>query len=228
MARVTYGSLVTELNGSVGGTTFQRNAYGFTAKNKPNMLRPWTDYQKKMQLCMSRAIHAWSTIAATERVFWNTFASSNPQYSKHNPSSILSGYAIFVKWHFYHFLSDVDIVVSPNSPIPSVPTVILSFFWNGSECTIYQNVIGSSGQWDLYYFLSPPLPPTVNFYGTKTRYVIKSESFTDYIYADLSYYNMFGQHFTTGQRIAVSFFMVDAAGGRVLPAQSTILVVPNL
>ena len=97
MARIIYSGLVTSIRGSIGGTTFQNNAYGFTVKNKANMVKPNTVSQNLSKLVFSLAVKAWGTLTVANRANWDSWAATYPQFAKNNPSSVLSGFAVFVK-----------------------------------------------------------------------------------------------------------------------------------
>lgn len=99
MARATFGTIVTELRGKVGGNVFQRNGYGHTFKVSPNMGKPNSLDQLKQQAFMSALTKQWSTADQAARDLYDTYASTYPQYAKNNPSSQLSGYALALKWN---------------------------------------------------------------------------------------------------------------------------------
>jgi hypothetical protein len=225
MARVTYGSFVTEINGSIGGTTFQRNAHGFTAKNKPNMVRPWTDYQKNMQNVLSQCISAWRNITVSERSAWESWATGNPQYSKHNPSRRLSGYSCFVKWHFYQFLSHQPVVVSPITPIPSYTPPVLQINHGPVETYLTITSTFTLYNWMYAIFMSPPLGETANFCGSRIRFLHFVEDTQNNFYFDSFYYINFGVYPQINDRIQVDIIAYNVLAGFVKPVQSQILRV---
>ena len=67
MARVKFGSLVTEISGSIGGSTFQRNSFGNTLRNKPNPIRSRTAAQLSIRQYMKQAHAGWTALTAAER-----------------------------------------------------------------------------------------------------------------------------------------------------------------
>jgi hypothetical protein len=97
MARCTYGSIVTEINGSIGGTTFQKNNYGFTVKNKPNMVRPNSSDQQLIKQRISSVTQTWNQLTSSDHTVWETYANAYPQYSRHNSNAMLGGHAVYLK-----------------------------------------------------------------------------------------------------------------------------------
>ena len=97
MARIIYSGLIESIRGSIAGTTFQANAYGYTIKKKPNIINPNTASQNLRKSYLAKAVRQWRSFIQATRDSWDTFASTYPQYSQHNPSAQLSGYAVFTK-----------------------------------------------------------------------------------------------------------------------------------
>ena len=215
MARITYGSIVTEINGSLGGTTFQRNGYGYTAKNKAGMVRPFTEYQKYVQSVMALAVKAWKTEPQTTRDSWNTWASVNPRYAKHDLTRQLSGQACFVKWHFYRFLSSYYIDVSPQLVIPAQPEITLTLKTNGTLFNIDITCPSTAEAWNLYFFLSRPLPASQTFLGTKARFVLFTTDLTQTRDIATEYISRFGSLPAVGDIIGLQYVRAMEEGGQV-------------
>lgn len=96
MARIIYGALVTAIHGSIGGTTFQKNAHGHTVKNKPNMVLPDSVNQNITKSAVVKCTQKWSDLTDGQRLAWETYATAYPQYAKYNPSARLSGFNVFL------------------------------------------------------------------------------------------------------------------------------------
>ena len=76
MARIIYSALVTQIKGSVGGTTFQSNAYGFTIKNKASVVKPRTMLQERSKKFFASATGAWRKLSQTNRDTWVSWAAA--------------------------------------------------------------------------------------------------------------------------------------------------------
>lgn len=101
MARIKYSALVTEIAGSMGGTTFQRNAYGFTIKNKPNMVKPNRARQIVRKVDFQANVKRWRELTQSNRDAWIAYATTYPVPSRLNPDSYLNGFNAFVRYHNY-------------------------------------------------------------------------------------------------------------------------------
>lgn len=160
MARIKYGALVTEIAGSIGGTTFQRNAYGFTIKNKPNVVIPNTNIQQVRKLGMRTVTTSWGELTQSERDAWDTYAELFPIPARLNTSSDLNGFNYFLKYHLLRNSSD-------NLAIIEDPGVIArSYIFDGvtlatdgtTEFLFNHEFESTSTQWRIIVQLTPPLP----------------------------------------------------------------------
>jgi hypothetical protein len=99
MARIIYTALVQSIRGSIAGTTFQSNAYGYSAKSKQRTIQSSTPEQALLRQIMHFVTRSWTTITQAGRDNWTVFAAAYPQYSKKNPDSPISGFAAYVKFN---------------------------------------------------------------------------------------------------------------------------------
>jgi hypothetical protein len=110
MARIIFSSLVTSINGSAGGTTFQRNLYGNTLKNKPHMATPRSQYQNESKRIVSAVTQFWRTMSSVQRQTWIDYANAFPEATRLNPDSYLNGYNLFVKFNCIRYLANGSIL----------------------------------------------------------------------------------------------------------------------
>jgi hypothetical protein len=224
MARIVYGALVTSVRGSVGGTTFQKNKFGFTIKNKPKMILPLSRDQFLSKNIIRRCTTLWATLTPGERLSWINFAATYPQFSKHNPAVAISGYNLFVMWSFQYLLS----TFVENSPIlecqtilPELPVVTLSVHKPSSSSLILYSVFTpSSEDWHCNISATGPVRNSVNFFQSKYRFLVGIDSFiTEMDITDL-YAAKFGRLPAVGEYIGLSYVLYASFGGRVAAALS--------
>ena len=225
MARVIYGAIVTSIHGSIGGTTFQSNSYGSTIKNKPTMVKPKTQKQGQVKTILALVTKAWKSTTDTARSNWNTWASTNPQYAKNNPTSQLSGFACFTAWHCQRLRQAYDIDTSPNLTVPPTDVVTINLQRNGSAFEIdYSCSIGDQS-WYIAFSLSSPLGDSQNFIGSKKRYITQEVTDTATIDVTDQYEAAFGTVPSIGDRVGVSYILFMEEGGQVNGAIEEILTV---
>lgn len=219
MARVKFGSIVTEIRGSVGGTTFQVNKYGFTAKNKSVNVRPNTVKQSGVKSIFSFSVKAWRNLTETARGNWNTFAANFPQYTKNDDTVPISGFNAFVKWHTAYYLATGVTTLPADEPITSsvtsdsaAPALTLS----GGVLTLVPNWSIASGAWFVNWFLSSPRLDSQLFFGINKRFMASSFTGTASINLTAAYIQAFGVLPAIGDAVNVSSVLYNIDGGYVL------------
>jgi len=225
MARIIYSALIDSIRGSIGGTTFQKNKYGYTVKHKPNMTKPWTADQLVSQQYFRKAVTTWRELTSAQRQNWITWASTNPQYAKHNPSATLSGFACFVKWHAYAFLCSRNTVTAPALTIPDITDVTLKIVLAGGVLELQQTWPAGGEEWNVAFFMSRPFGSAQNFIGTRTRFIGWGTDVTQDLVITASYPAKFGALPALGNRIAVDYVQFMESGGAVLGKQQQIITV---
>lgn len=225
MARIKYTALIEDIRGSIGGTTFQANAYGYTIKRKPNMIRPNTQYQQIQQIYLSQAVKAWNELTDAQRIDWNTWASTYPQYAKHNLSSELSGFAVFTKLHVLRFMSGFNVLANPTYTSYALDTLSYTLVLSGGVLTLNVFSTTESEFWYLNVSASRPFQPSKNFVGTAPRYFFSANNVTNPFGITAAYLSRFGSLPAVGDRIAISIRAFGESNGQVLARADYILTV---
>lgn len=104
MARVTYGVAITELQGSIGGVTFQRNASGAIAKRRSNPTVNPTALQAFYQTRMATLVSLWPTLSQADKDTWDAFALANDHTTPWGETKTLSGYQWFLSCNLNRLL----------------------------------------------------------------------------------------------------------------------------
>lgn len=222
MAIIKYGALATEIRGSIGGTTFQTNAYGSTIKNKPKMIIPGSDNQNRTKIGVSLMSKAWASISETGRTNWDTFAANFPQYSKKDPTAQLSGQAAFLKWHLAAYLVNgvnTPFDEAPATSIPADDNPSITIQRSGSQLLLTVVYTPSTGNWQANYFMSRVVTESQKFIGTKTRFITGGTALTSSTNVAALYLPLFGRLPSAGDIVNVGVQMFMSAGGLVKATQ---------
>lgn len=226
MARIKYSGLIDSINGSVGGTTFQNNAYGFTIKRKPNMIRPLSADQNERKLIFSRVARAWRELSDAQRASYNTYASASPQYAKNNPSSQLTGYAVFMKYNSLRVLTGQSILNTAPVGVPASVEMVYTIIRDGSSLYIEFNRSSGAEDWNLLCFVSRRFGDSQNFIGTSPFYFGFRTS-QSYITLPITndYPAKFGYLPDVGDRLALSVVAIGILEPYVLARDANVLTV---
>jgi hypothetical protein len=216
MARIIYSALIDSIKGSIGGTTFQSNKYGYTIKRKPNMINPNTPDQRTQKILFAQATKAWRGLSSAQRADWVTWAATYPQYAKNNPTSELSGYAVFVKVHVFRLMCGLAIL--PNPTYASYGQ--LNYNWElwRDTATLHLNDTDSLGvgNWYNLGFFSRPYTSTQNFIGTTPKYMYFGLDSGDDINIYAPYVAKYGRNLEDTELTSVKIVSIGKDNGEVL------------
>jgi len=225
MARIKFSGLVDSIRGSIGGTTFQSNKYGYTVKKKQLNVRPNTSRQNNRKLIMSIVSRSWRDLTGTQRTEWETWASSYPQYAKYNPTAELSAYNIFMKYNLLYYLIGLGIKEDNLQPPPDTDTLTYTFQRSGAN---FQVVITSTTElenWYILFFITAPRPATVNFIGTRPKYIHNGSNASQTVNLTSYYSAIYNYTPQVGDLLAVNVVLIGESSPKVLAADSDIYTV---
>ena len=77
MANVFYGSEITQLAGSIGGISFQKNASGNIAKLRPNLSQSLSEAQILRNIVFADSISAFNQLSSANKLLWKAFATAH-------------------------------------------------------------------------------------------------------------------------------------------------------
>jgi hypothetical protein len=216
MARIIYSALVENIKGSIAGTTFQSNKYGYTAKKKPNMIKPRSETQQRQQHYMSLAVSAWKALTSAQRTDWETWAATYPQYAKFNPAAELSGYAVFVRVHILRFMAGLAVDTNPTYTSYSTDTLtyVLSRYPSYFQVEVYSTL--EDENWRINFSLSRPFQATQTNIGSKCRYIDTYSNLTDDFQVTTKYLELYGSLPNVGNFVALRTKVFGKDNGQVL------------
>ena len=113
MARIIYGSIITDIKGSIGGITYQENGSGQIARLKPRKSKTNTQKQRDQQPRLKRIQKAWNELSLTNKILWNDFASVNNKIGLDGNAKVLTGYQWFVTINQNRLLFEDSILSAP-------------------------------------------------------------------------------------------------------------------
>lgn len=236
MARIKYTALVESIRGSIQGTTFQRNAYGYTVKGKPNMVNPNTSTQSRSKKNMTGIAQAWSSLSSTNRAAWNTWAETNPVPSRLNPDAMLTGFAQFTRWHNIRWLYQYgSVLANPSGAVGTIESLQFNVVRNPMAqiaVVLIEDVIYTEGPWVALAFLSRPLKQTQQFVKSWTRFigadgVAEIDPGVGQAEIDLPpvYSNIFGALPLVGDRVALRMAFQNTTNGQLITQSAEVVTV---
>lgn len=152
MARIIYGPIITDIKGSIGGITFQKNGAGTIARLKPRKVKTNTQKQRDQQPRLKQVQREWNLLSLVNKILWNDFAAINNKIGLDGQEKTLTGYQWFLSINENLLLINQDILESP--PVYEIvnPTNELLVIYNGVDLNLNQNPISNDPgfNWIIY------------------------------------------------------------------------------
>lgn len=145
MARVQYGAVITAINGSIGGFTFQSNHAGDIVRARPTGLKSSTPKQTIEQGVHVGFLVEWQQLSLANRILWNDFADLHTKDNAFGETKSLTGMNWFESINQNRSKMGLSLLLSP--PTYALPTPPPAF-------TVTLNLT------DLEIEFSPPFTPS--------------------------------------------------------------------
>lgn len=150
MARVKLSPIFTQVSGSIGGMTIQRNKFGVSLRQKPLPLNIGSVAQYNVRQLITSIQHAWQELTDAQRLQWNRYLDFSGQTIKRDKSVKLSGHALYIKYQLFRLLSGyallTDITYVPMPAVPVIQEMTL-------ELGVFQIEFSSAVDYSDYFFL---------------------------------------------------------------------------
>lgn len=124
MARVQYGALITELAGSIGGITFQKNSSGNIARLKPYTPVNPSSLQALQQNGLQNLVALWPTLSAAQKIAWENFAAAHNHVNEWSETKSLNGFQWFMSVNLNRLvIGQAAIIAAPAWEVVAAPPV---------------------------------------------------------------------------------------------------------
>ena len=112
MARVKLSPIFTNISGSIGGMTVQRNRFGVSLRQKPLPIKSNSPSQYIVRQHITTIQHAWQDLTDVQRLQWNRFLDFSGQTINNDKSVKLSGHALYLKYQLFRLLSGYSLLTT--------------------------------------------------------------------------------------------------------------------
>ena len=192
MARVKFSPIVTNISGSVGGVTFQRNKFGHTMRQKPLPTFTPSVSQLAVRTHMATVQRAWQALTDAQRTQWNRFLDFSGQTIKHDKSVLLTGHTLFLKYQLLRLTGGHTLLATIEYvSMPSVPDFKEFNYVAGTLNFVVLNPIVATTT-GFMLKVSVPRPPAKVFSNKGLRKMFVSFSNTDTFNINYPYIEAFG------------------------------------
>ncbi len=171
MARIIYGPIITDIKGSIGGVTFQKNGSGAIARLKPRKTKANTQKQRDQQPRLKEVQSAWNTLTLVNKILWNDFAAVNNKIGLDGQEKKLTGYQWFLTINENRLLFDDSILSVP--PVYEIVNPILNMYLSLVNGNLILNVnpADNSGLYNWLIYSSFVVNSASKFDFNKSRLI---------------------------------------------------------
>ena len=156
MARVKYTCVVSDLSGSVSGTTFQKNSSGSIARSKATQSFFPSQLQSASRNDFAKVSTYWSKLDLSVQQNWNAYASAHPIYDRWGNVKTLNGFQYYMQSNINLLGLGLEIIPTPPifSPQEIVPNYEIVAYSNSLHLDFYPAI--NYPDCDLVIYASAP------------------------------------------------------------------------
>ena len=178
MALIRFGGGIVQMLGSIGGTTFARNASGNYARARTTPVNPNTIYQQSSRAAITVLTERWrETLTDIQRTAWATYANAVSMTNRLGESINLSGFNHYIRSNA--LLAKLGLTIVDAGPTElAIPAMDPTFAITASEATDEISVaFDDTLEWldedGGYMFVSQGVPQnaTRNFFAGPYRHM---------------------------------------------------------
>jgi len=223
MARVKFSPIVSDIAGSIGGITFQKNSYGNSLRMKPFPIKVGSQKQLDQRSILKQVQYAWQALSDSQKKAWQNFSAFSASFANHNPKSLLSGYNLFLKYNILRLTCGLSILSTVSFSVPTFPSSQPTLETDGGHLYIYVYPLVDISSFFMEYYLSPPKNINSGFVKSNLRLLkLPVESYASEELTDL-YRSAFGIIPQVDQFVLQGFRYVSVA----CPIFSKMVIAPT-
>ena len=165
MALVMLGGGVTDIRGSIAGTTFSRSAAGNYARSRKKPVNPRSALQTLRRANVGYLTKYWSnTLTEQERTDWRAYAAGTTWTNKLGQSIAISGLSAFLRLNALHRMTWSTVITAAPLAMGHAGGVTITFAAESDTSKIQMNEPGgafgkSIDLQELWFFQGLPTEP---------------------------------------------------------------------
>jgi hypothetical protein len=206
MARIKYGSLVSDISGSIGSATFQKSLYGSTLRNKPIPRNSHTNSQYNIRGIMKILHEAWRNLTDAQRRQWNQFIAYSSAKIQRDKNVLMTGHALFIQYNMLRQLTGLAVMTTPAyTPLVGIfDSVQLGIEGDGSLTLVLEDEMPGTQTFGVIK-LSAPRNPSIAFSPEGLRYLKVNSAVETNFNITALYTAIFGSIPAIGNTVHYSF-----------------------
>lgn len=126
MAKVKFGTIVSDARGAVGGSIFSRNFSGPYVKSNAMPVNARTLKSLSQRALFGALSSCWRTLSEAQWNMWRTTAGTLPQQNSMGETFYYTGFQLFMKYNNVLAGLGISSIITEPQAAPSWPTIITS------------------------------------------------------------------------------------------------------
>lgn len=172
MALVKFGGGVTQMSGSLGGTTYARNRFGNYMRSRTKPVNPNSTLQQGVRDSLSALTEFWKNeLDAAQRIAWATYAAAIAVKNRLGESVYLTGFNHFIRSNT-ELLNHKGVFIENGPTDLSLPSKDTLFVASASIAANVISVVFDAAQtWNtvtgghMWIYVGQPRKSTRNFFA---------------------------------------------------------------
>jgi len=219
MALLKLGAVVSDIRGSVGGSTFARTSAGLVLKNKCSPVNKNTNRQSLVKNFISTLQQNWLALSQDQRDCWKLWTSFNPVLQNNISGNFINAQQTFIRLNLYRQLYGFAIIEDPVFNKAAILPVTASVGLAAGLLVLTTSRVMVPAEEFIVLFLTTSLSLTINNPGSLFRSMIFTTTASSTFDVTTAYTNVFGTGPTGGSKIFMKFTTLDAVSGILFPFQ---------
>jgi len=172
MAIIKLSSIISDIRGSIGGTTFQNTSGGLIMRNKPIRSPESNIYAHNLKLIIAKLGYDWQLLTDDGRDIWNKWSKFIKQTIKNSNYKLMNGRQCFIRTNMYLTLYNRATITIP--PFIRSSFTPLDIVLNSSTTNLYlfSNRTLVPLEEFLILYLTRPVKNTITKPGSRLRLII--------------------------------------------------------
>lgn len=220
MARIQLSGFITDIRGSIGGTTFQRTKSGIIAKNKHFCSATLSIARNTRTNQMFYLQQQWKNLSDALRSEWQKYAVYKKIPYRNDSAMYLNGHQYFLKYNSYRIIYGYSIVTNPEWVGIQVGDLTCTFCMGVGGLNILYNRSVSHTDEFVFLKMTTPVIASLNNPGSRLRCVVYTQATGLSQAIATEYINTFGRTAWFGDIIHYQYRVIDLISYSFYPWKS--------
>jgi hypothetical protein len=156
MASIKLAPLLTEIRGSVGSLTFQRNKFGITLRQKPITRNQCTPAQQKIKVWVKYIQAAWIALTDAQRKQWGDYINYSQASQLRSNNILVSGYNLYLKYQLFRLMAGISLLSTiAYTPLTGMPNFSEFCIVSDQLYIVFDEQVDSSKHFFILFCSSP-------------------------------------------------------------------------